>query len=92
MMIHLLSRPAQIYFSEIHEIYIIDQIQFQKTHEGKAAMELLAGIYEHWIPKEKIIQMNTWSSELAKLAANAMLGKVKYNLQSMYCSGLNTIP
>ena len=49
-------------------------------------MELLAGIYEHWIPKDKIIQMNTWSSELAKLAANAMLGKVKYKVRSMYFS------
>ena len=27
------------------------------------------------VPKEKIITMNTWSSELAKLAANAFLGK-----------------
>ena len=40
-------------------------------------MESLASIYEHWIPKEKIMKMNTWSSELAKLAANAFLGRYK---------------
>ena len=39
-------------------------------------MNALASIYENWIPKEKIITMNTWSSELAKLGANAFLGNL----------------
>ena len=39
-------------------------------------MNALASIYENWIPKEKIITMNTWSSELAKLTANAFLGNL----------------
>ena len=46
----------------------------KETTEGVAAMNALASIYENWIPKEKIITMTTWSSELAKLAANAFLG------------------
>jgi len=34
---------------------------------GLLASEILAGIYERWIPKEKIITSNIWSSELSKL-------------------------
>ena len=39
-----------------------------------AAVTALVNVYEQWIPKEKILTMNIWSSELSKLVANAMLG------------------
>lgn len=45
------------------------------TSEGYAAAASLAGIYSQWVPKERIITMNLWSSELCKLAANAMLAQ-----------------
>ncbi|KAG1698555.1 UDP-glucose 6-dehydrogenase [Nymphon striatum] len=45
------------------------------TEEGQKAIEELSWVYSHWIPKEKIITMNTWSSELSKLAANAFLAQ-----------------
>ena len=32
-------------------------------------------VYAHWIPRERIITTNTWSSELSKLAANAFLAQ-----------------
>ena len=35
----------------------------------------LKSIYENWIPSEKIITTNIWSSELSKLAANAFLAQ-----------------
>ena len=35
----------------------------------------LSEIYENWVPKEKILLTNVWSSELAKLAANAFLAQ-----------------
>jgi UDPglucose 6-dehydrogenase len=38
-------------------------------------MKVLADIYASWVPKDKIITMNLWSSELSKLAANAMLAQ-----------------
>ena len=38
-------------------------------------MELLSSVYEHWIPREKILIVSTWSAELSKLYLNAMLGK-----------------
>jgi len=42
---------------------------------GERACSIVSSIYEHWIPKEKIITTNLWSSELAKLAANAILAQ-----------------
>ena len=45
------------------------------TSSGQAAVKALVDIYAHWIPKEKILTTNVWSSELAKLASNAMLAQ-----------------
>ena len=39
------------------------------------AIELLSKIYRNWIPKGKILKTNVWSSELAKLTANAFLAQ-----------------
>ena len=38
-------------------------------------MEALSGIYSKWVPEDKILQTNIWSSELAKLTANAFLAQ-----------------
>lgn len=37
--------------------------------EGQDAVKQLSWVYSHWIPENKIITMNTWSSELSKLAS-----------------------
>jgi len=42
---------------------------------GLAAAQTLKNIYATWVPSEKIFLVNTWSSELSKLAANAMLAQ-----------------
>ncbi|VDN23590.1 unnamed protein product [Gongylonema pulchrum] len=39
----------------------------ESSPDGLAAMAQLIQIYEHWVPREKIITTNTWSSELSKL-------------------------
>jgi len=39
------------------------------------AMTALLEIYTRWVPKEKILFTNIWSSELAKLTANAFLAQ-----------------
>ena len=39
----------------------------------------LSEIYENWVPKEKILYTNIWSSELAKLTANAFSTEDKLN-------------
>ena len=39
--------------------------------EDAAAIDALASVYAHWVPQEKILRTNLWSSELSKLTANA---------------------
>ena len=40
-----------------------------------AAIEALASIYGQWVPDERILRTNIWSSELSKLTANAFLAQ-----------------
>ena len=40
-----------------------------QTPEGLAAVEALKDIYTRWIPEEKMVLTNTWSSELSKLVS-----------------------
>jgi UDPglucose 6-dehydrogenase len=46
-----------------------------RTAEGIKAAETLKGVYAAWIPAARILTINTWSSELTKLVANAMLAQ-----------------
>ena len=46
-----------------------------QTPEGLKAIEAIVEIYANWVPREKILTTNVWSSELSKLAANAMLAQ-----------------
>jgi UDPglucose 6-dehydrogenase len=46
-----------------------------QTEEGLKARDELIEIYENWVPKERIITTNVWSSELSKLVANAFLAQ-----------------
>ena len=43
--------------------------------EDQESIEALAKIYQNWVPEEKIIRTNLWSSELSKLTANAFLAQ-----------------
>ena len=47
----------------------------ERTPEGEAAMATLVGVYARWVPRERIITTNLWSSELSKLVANAFLAQ-----------------
>ena len=47
----------------------------EESEGGEKAIAALSQIYQYWVPKEKIITTNTWSSELSKLAANAFLAQ-----------------
>ena len=47
----------------------------ETTPEGQAAVETLVSVYANWVPREKIITTNLWSSELSKLVANAFLAQ-----------------
>jgi len=43
--------------------------------ESDSAILALSQVYINWVPKEKILHTNIWSSELAKLSANAFLAQ-----------------
>ena len=50
---------------------------------GQKAVQALVDIYANWIPKEKILTTNVWSSELSKLASNAMLAQRISSINSL---------
>ncbi|MFN7775806.1 UDP-glucose 6-dehydrogenase [Flavobacterium sp.] len=42
---------------------------------GQHAIQSLVDIYANWVPKERVLTTNVWSSELSKLTANAFLAQ-----------------
>eukprot|EP00559_Dactyliosolen_fragilissimus_P008056 CAMPEP_0184869778 /NCGR_PEP_ID=MMETSP0580-20130426/35240_1 /TAXON_ID=1118495 /ORGANISM="Dactyliosolen fragilissimus" /LENGTH=454 /DNA_ID=CAMNT_0027371485 /DNA_START=139 /DNA_END=1503 /DNA_ORIENTATION=- len=54
-----------------------------QTDTGKAAAEKLASVYATWIPRERILTTNLWSSECAKLVANAFLAQRVSSINSI---------
>lgn len=46
-----------------------------QTPEGISACASLTEVYANWVPKDRILNVGLWSSELSKLAANAMLAQ-----------------
>ena len=47
----------------------------ERSASGEAAMQKLVDVYARWVPRERIITSNLWSSELSKLVANAFLAQ-----------------
>lgn len=47
----------------------------ERTPDGEKAIETLVSVYANWVPRERIITTNLWSSELSKLVANAFLAQ-----------------
>lgn len=54
-----------------------------ETPSGKDARNTLSWVYEHWLPKERVLQTNVWSSELSKLVANAFLAQRVSSINSI---------
>ncbi len=55
----------------------------ENTSDGKIAINKIADIYKSWVPEEKIIMTNTWSSELSKLASNSFLAQRISSINSL---------
>lgn len=47
----------------------------ETTPDGQKAIEALVEVYANWVPRERILKTNVWSSELSKLTANAFLAQ-----------------
>ena len=69
----------------IADLYKSDRVLIggEGTQSGQAAVNALVSIYERWIPREKILTTNVWSSELSKLASNAMLAQRISSINSL---------
>jgi UDPglucose 6-dehydrogenase len=75
---HVLSNPE--FLAEGTAIRDLEQpdrvlIGGDESAGGLAAAQALKAIYARWVPEEKILLTNVWSSELSKLVANAMLAQ-----------------
>ncbi|MFT4095290.1 MAG: nucleotide sugar dehydrogenase [Niabella sp.] len=71
---HILSNPE--FLAEgtaVADLHAPDRVLI--GGENNAAIEALAGIYSAWVPAERILTTNLWSSELSKLVANAFLAQ-----------------
>lgn len=53
------------------------------TPEGREAVEALVNIYARWIPQDRLLTTNLWSSELSKLTANAFLAQRISSINAM---------
>lgn len=53
------------------------------TETGKNAATALAQVYNNWVPMERIYTTGLWSSELSKLAANALLAQRISSINAM---------
>ena len=69
----------------IQDLFKSDRVLIggDESDSGQKAVLALVDIYANWIPKEKILTTNVWSSELAKLASNAMLAKRISSINSL---------
>jgi UDPglucose 6-dehydrogenase len=47
----------------------------ERTPDGDVAVKTLVDVYARWVPRDRIITSNLWSSELSKLVANAFLAQ-----------------
>ena len=53
------------------------------TEDGQKAIDALVEVYANWVPKDKILTTNVWSSELSKLTANAFLAQRVSSINAM---------
>ncbi|HCQ14388.1 UDP-glucose 6-dehydrogenase [Flavobacterium sp.] len=53
------------------------------TPGGQKAIQALVDVYANWVPKDRILTTNVWSSELSKLTANAFLAQRVSSINAM---------
>lgn len=85
----LTCRPDGIYFdvlsnpeflaegTAIRDLEVPDRVLIgsRDTESALKARDELIEIYENWVPRQKIVTSNIWSSELSKLVSNAFLAQ-----------------
>lgn len=71
--------------SAVEDLFKSDRVLIggDTTKSGEKAVQALVDIYSNWISHDKIITTNVWSSELSKLASNAMLAQRISSINSL---------
>jgi len=61
----------------VEDLFAPDRVLIggDSDEEGQEAISALVDIYANWIPRDRILTTNVWSSELSKLVANAFLAQ-----------------
>ena len=69
----------------INDLFKSDRVLIggDSTSKGQEAVNALISIYSKWVPRDKILTTNVWSSELSKLASNAMLAQRISSINSL---------
>jgi len=69
----------------VEDLHAPDRILIggENTPEGQKAMQALVDVYANWVPRERILTTNVWSSELSKLTANAYLAQRVSSINSL---------
>ena len=69
----------------VDDLFNADRILIggRETNSGEKAIDQLADIYANWIPRDRILKTNLWSSELSKLVANAFLAQRVSSINSI---------
>ncbi|KAK3628265.1 hypothetical protein LTR22_022431 [Elasticomyces elasticus] len=69
----------------IRDLLAPDRVLIGSLKDAKSleAAEALAEVYQAWVPKERILKIDLWSSELAKLAANCLLAQRISSINSL---------
>jgi len=63
--------------SAVADLFAPDRVLIggERTPAGETAVQTLVDVYARWIPRDRILTTNLWSSELSKLVANAFLAQ-----------------
>lgn len=79
---HILSNPE--FLAEGTAVQdLLDPDRVLIGGENEEAVQALVDIYGRWVPLERILTTNLWSSELSKLTANAFLAQRVSSINSI---------
>ena len=69
----------------IEDLFAPDRVLIggETSPEGEKAVQALVDVYANWVPKDRILTTNVWSSELSKLTANAFLAQRVSSINAM---------
>lgn len=86
MQFQILSNPE--FLAEgtaIEDLFAPDRVLIggETSPEGEKAVQALVDVYANWVPKDRILTTNVWSSELSKLTANAFLAQRVSSINAM---------